>query len=292
MRRKESEQASGSPQVREVEVLLALARYRYLTTSQIERLLYPSRRVANRRMGVLVNHGLVHRFRSFTVPGHGSNEFVYHLSSAGAAEAAEAMEKESVPYPKPRGRTPTGMKHTLGIIQTWLSLDLACEKKGIEVVEFWPEWEGTREGKAFRSKVSDETPDLLDGGRRVAFRPDAGFVLGRGEKRSLFFLEVDWQSEPVRGRRKDSIEEKLMAYASYRKHGGFQRYGEMFSGFRVLSTWTSESRMHHAREVAWEMGLRALFLFAPYAAIEPETVLGEIWFPPGSGGEGRPQSIV
>lgn len=273
---------SGSPRERDIEVLIALARYRYLTTSQIEKLFYPSRRVTNRRLRVLAKHGLVHRWRRSHVPGGVSNEYVYFLSSAGAKEVATRLKCDTVSYPKPRDRTPAGMDHHLGIAQVWLSLDRACTNTGVEMPQFWPEWEAQAGLKHFVSVLSDDTLDLNDTSRRVSLRPDAAFVLARDDKRSLFFVEVDRQSESIRGIRRDTFSEKFVAYASYRQYGRFKRYGEDFLGFRVLTTWTSQSRMHRARAAAAEMGIGQMFLFTLFEQITPESIFGEIWYRPES----------
>ena len=287
----EDQRPPGSPQERDLEVLLGLARYRYLRTSQIEQLCFPSRRVANRRLGVLVEHGLVRRFRQLAVPGHGSNEFVYYLSAEGAAEAAAELGRESVAYPKPGDRG-QGMKHLLGIIEVWLALDLACRRNGPEVVRFWPEWEGEMKGSRFVPFVADETPDLYDESRRNGLQPDAAFILGREGRQALHFLEVDRGTESIRGRKPDAFIEKFMNYASYRQHGGFKRYGENFQGFRVLTTWASEARMHNARAAAAEVGLRQMFLFTPLERVTPEAILEKIWLPPGEGRVIEPVGLV
>lgn len=287
----EDERIAGSPQGRDLEALEALARYRYLTTSQIQERLYPSRRVANRRLAILAGHGLVRRFRRYAVPGQGSNEFIYYLSAAGAGEAARREGRESVPYPKPRDRSPAGMEHLLGIIQCWLALDVACSKAGLEVPEFWPEWQNRQGGSRFVPFVADETPDLFDPAQKISFRPDAAFILGRNGRQSLFFLEVDWQTEALSGKKPDTFSHKFQAYASYRHHGGFRRYGEGFTGFRVLSTWTSEPRMQHARAVAAGLGLKQLFLFAPFGRVCAGSVLGPIWLPPGEA-ETEPHGLI
>jgi len=288
----EDSRGQGSPQTRDVDVLLALAQYRYLSTLQIERLLYPSRRVANRRLAVLADHGLVHRFRRLAVPGHGSNEFIYYLSAAGAVEAAARLGQEHVAYPRPKDRTPAGMDHLLGIIQFWLALDLACQERKLEVFQFWPEWQSREETPRFSSAIADETPDLSDVSRRIRFRPDAVFILSRAGKRALFFLEVDWQTEAIRGGNSKAFADKFVAYASYRQHGGFRRYGEDFRGFRVLTTWTASARMHNARAAAAELGLRQMILFAPFVQITPEAILERIWLCPGRDGETEPVGLV
>src|SRR3954468_19624887 len=71
---------------RDVQVLTAVHKHRYLSVSQIQRLHFPSLQTAYRRLRTLTGQGLLIGFTVPNVPEH-----VYYLSREGAAEVAGCL---------------------------------------------------------------------------------------------------------------------------------------------------------------------------------------------------------
>ena len=74
---------------RDVEILRALNRCRFLQTGQINRAVFPGNATlqsARRRLRFLFHHGFVGRIQLYAPPDGGSAETAYHLDAAGAAE--------------------------------------------------------------------------------------------------------------------------------------------------------------------------------------------------------------
>src|SRR3954453_23770509 len=79
-------------QARDLEILVALARYRFLTTGQIAELWWEGRglRAVRRRMTRLFNAGFVERFRPQTL--RGSYQWTYCLARDGFRAAQQTAE--------------------------------------------------------------------------------------------------------------------------------------------------------------------------------------------------------
>lgn len=71
---------------RDVEVVLELYKYRYLKTSQIQQLYFPSLQTTNRRLRSLTEQKLV---KHFQVPN--VSERIYHISQRGASLVANQL---------------------------------------------------------------------------------------------------------------------------------------------------------------------------------------------------------
>lgn len=73
--------------VRDLDILEALMKYRFLFTSQIGSIFYNHTKIpsknASKRLIKMFNLGLVKRYRPFAMPGSGSNEFIYSLATLG-----------------------------------------------------------------------------------------------------------------------------------------------------------------------------------------------------------------
>jgi len=80
----------------------------------------------------------------------------------------------------------------------------------------------------FSSAIADETPDLSDVSRRIRFRPTR-LHFEPGRQAALFFLEVDWQTEAIRGGNSKAFADKFVAYASYANMADFGVTGRIFA---------------------------------------------------------------
>jgi len=231
-------------QERDCAILQDVARYRLLTTSQIETLRtsdfdsalrFPSRLTLTRRLKLLFHHGYVQRIARPL--SQGSLEPVYVLDKAGV----KALQRHfgDVDF-KARTSPPKSLalEHLLSVNGFRLSLEVACaatacreEANLVEVAQ----WQG---GDAVKFAV----PLGARGERTQTVRliPDGFFTLRCRGQRLFYFLEVDRGTESL-----PVLVAKCRAYYAYWQSGGF---GRDFSlppqvAFRVLFVLHSHRRL-------------------------------------------------
>src|SRR2546423_1516447 len=115
-------------------ILLALARYHYLTAAQASRLLYPNlsdeNRYMQRRIKVLVDAGYLLRLRALQKPTKGQAPHVFTLARLGrqyvksvglvVRDYFRPSEEERAAWNMPF------MKHTLAAIDVLIAAELLC----------------------------------------------------------------------------------------------------------------------------------------------------------------------
>lgn len=268
---------------RDIQVVLDVHRFRYLSTSLIEMLHFPSRRMANRRLQMLTAHGYLERFRVPAVVGQGGQDYVYCLSREGAALVAARLDlSRDAPSLRRRKAKPHEhlfMDHLLEINLFGACLEVALVGERVFLTTFLAEYSTAGNGARRRRRATEDVvPDPHDPSRSLVVAPDAAFVLeGREGRRALFFLESDRGTEKILSSRYRDFTDKMIAYIGYLKGGGFKRYGEAFSGFRVLVVTTSRTRLANLRRACASLGLERLVWFTTKSQVTPEGVLGRIW---------------
>lgn len=272
---------------RDINVLRDLGRMRYLQTGQIERLHFPSRRVANRRLEVLTENAFTDRFRLPMLIGQGSSEFVYCLENKGG-ELLSALDggHANLQVPQRYGRPKNFplMEHLLAINDFWITLEAACQTSGLSIATFIPEYYGARsENNGFQRLIADSTPSLDDPAKSLCFVPDAAFLLERNARKALFFLEIDRGTEKVTSTRYAAFQNKAKAYTSYYLHGGFKRWGAELSGFRVLILTTSDQRRKNLLSTAIA-GYEQLMWFSTATDVTIDSLFGAVWHVQGRSG--------
>jgi len=274
---------------RDLSVLKDLGRMRYLRTSQIQTMHFPSRRVTNRRLEVLYHQDYADRFRVPVVIGEGSADYVYCLTELGEDFLLNrgVLDDEGSARPQRNGRPKNSwlLQHHLGINDFWIALEGACRNSGLRLASFIPEYYGERTEKGgFRRIVSDTAPDLRQPGGKISLIPDAVFVLERAGKQALFFLEIDRGTEKVRSDRYFSFTDKVRAYLSYYKAQGFKRWGQQFKGFRVLVVTNSEERLRSLVSATGQLGVQTLLWFTVESKVRGGNPLSGMWHLPGREG--------
>lgn len=267
--------------------------YGKLTTSQIQRLLYPTLQKAQTRLLRLYEAGLVQRFAyPVLLREGGKGEYVYHLKS------------------RPKTAL-TLLRHTLKLNDIRIEFELACgqeyaKEKGqgagqVNLVGFIPEYKGVK-GRRNDQKPVRATEDTV-GGRGEQRRgaqtliPDAVICLENPAtgKRALFFLEVDLGSEKLLSTDHYSLYKKIMLYKKYLETGGFERYrtsfGYDFKGFRVLTVMDSETRIARLRHALAKAGVQGFVWFTDTTTIKGANVLDKIWLMTDPSDDGK-YSIV
>lgn len=231
-------------QERDCAILQDVARYRLLTTSQIETLRtsdsehdlrFPSRLTLTRRLKLLFHHGYVGRIARPL--SQGSLEPVYVLDKAGVKALqrhfGEAAVKVKTSPPKS-----LALEHLLAVNGFRVSLEVACaatayrdETSRVELAQ----WQG---GDAVKFAVS-----LAARGERtqtVRLIPDGFFALRSRGQRLFYFLEVDRGTESL-----PVLVAKCRAYYAYWQSGGFGRDFTLSPqvAFRVLFVLHSTRRL-------------------------------------------------
>jgi hypothetical protein len=123
----------GTPTAtRDVDVLASVAWAGFLTTAQVERLHFPSRRRAQRRLRVLFDHGLL---RAHLQGESLHKDNVYTLTSRGLDLLVEhgRIEEDAVIRRLPR---PGKLRHAVAIRDVFVALVLAEEEDVLDLEDF------------------------------------------------------------------------------------------------------------------------------------------------------------
>jgi hypothetical protein len=229
---------------RDVEILLDLYNYRYLSFSQLARLHFPSHASAYQRLRTLKREGLVKTFHAPAIA-----EQIFYLDTEGAklvaAELDTAVEELSwYRYSK----TPKDyyyLRHFLAINDFRILITQVCQNTPISLLGFIPEYIGekTKEGhvkKYLRDTVKD-----------YSHTPDAVFALEKDGNTALFCLEIDRGLETVSDPEKGFLK-CVIFYLHYFIARKYERYetdfGTPFKSVRTLVITPSEKRLTHMRQ--------------------------------------------
>jgi len=256
---------------RDLQVLEWLKKYKYLTTSQIQQLLYPTLQKAQTRLLRLFKAGLVQRFAYPVIMREGGKgEYVYHLKS--------------------RPRTALSLlRHTLKLNDVRIAFELACRQGAgqVNLVGFIPEYIGVKGRRNDQKPVraTEDTVGVRHGTGGEILIPDAVICLENPatKKRALFFLEVDLGSEKLISTTPGhySLLKKIMLYKKYLDNRGYDRYAKTFDydfkGFRVLTVMDSETRISRLRTALAQTPIQGFAWFTDTATIKEADVLGKIW---------------
>ncbi|MFH1851074.1 MAG: replication-relaxation family protein [Candidatus Neomarinimicrobiota bacterium] len=252
---------------RDLKVPELVRNYRYLTTSQIQRLLYPSLQKTQTRMLKVHNSGLVKRFPfPVLIRASGKGEYVYHFGKLPRLSFSKLV-------------------HTVRLNDIRIAFEKGCQDSGIiRLVEFIPEYQKMSISPAINGSDSD-----------MGYRGDAngkGHIIPDGvmclenpsrQKQALFFVEVDLGSEKITTTQKDqySLSEKMLVYREWLHEKRFEKYCEYFKydfkGFRVLVIMNNESRIQKIRKVLTKQGIKEFIYFAEQSAIMPKAIFEYIW---------------
>ncbi len=267
---------------RDVEILHALNRCRYLTTGQVSRLLFGSNQTnqsARRRLKYLYHNQFIGRIRPLLRIGEGSGEITYYLDRRGREEL---IEGEEVPLLAKAGLVGHQfLAHALAVAEFRVVLELALrEHPAVALASFIADFEIRKETEAAIGhkiyKLYEEVFHPLERKRYVVY-PDALFVLqGKGEyekHQKLYLVEIDRGTEGFK-----IIKDKITGYRLYRQKEIYQKYGAGLSGFVVLLQTSSETRAQNLRRELSGFAGAELVWIATAGAVSEQTVLSApIW---------------
>ncbi len=289
---------------RDLEILRAVARYRFLNSDHVRRVIDGSNKnIANRLKG-LFDHGYLDRPEcqyDFYRPGGGSSLAVYALGDKGARilnhyDGFEAGPRVSWAHKNRKVGRPF-MEHTLAISEFAIALSIAVAASpvvdlcdGPALLERLP---ATTRGAAKPYRLS--VPVVFQSTRRtIGIEPDYVFSLGfpaRG-RRGNFLVEIDRGTMPVE--RSDILQSsmlrKFLAYGSIWRS---QLHGQAFGwrSFRVLVVTGTAERAQSMREALHRTNGgkgSPLFWFTDWTALKGANTLAHIWID----GEGNERSLM
>ena len=275
---------------RDVEVLLSLFKYRYLTLSQLERLHFASTQTAARRLRLLAGAGYVSLFRSPAV-----TDRIALLARGGLRVVAERLAIPPAGLERSRARfRPKDhlfLQHALAIADFRIALTRACAlRDDVRLLGFLADHVVERSDRGRISRFTrDCAADIARPGGPVAHTPDGVFALECGGASALGFLEVDRGTETVSDRER-GVAKILRFYLNYLAGGGYSRYQEVFgvagpfAAVRVLIATTSKRRIDAIRSAGASLGFeprRALqFIWlTEIGSVNEQSVFDQIWVP-------------
>ncbi|KAA3595841.1 MAG: hypothetical protein DWQ06_16615 [Calditrichaeota bacterium] len=273
-------------QKRDIDLLEALGKYRYLTTSQISKLIFPGKHEqgARRRLTKLYHNKYIDRL--FLESGFVLGEAVYFLDRDGYKVIVQERGYEGNFQKKNRQVKPIFLRHTIDEIEFRLALEKSVsELEHIELVKWYSEYD-MKDSHATKRKdkyfIYDEIFDP-NTTKVISVYPDSLFVLGSSGREALYFLEVDRGTESSK-----KIIEKMRTYYLYFLSNKFSKYANV-KRFKVLLVAHSHRRAESLRSnVQGSLGIEN-FLFSNKETIKKKDLLKKkIWFT----GDGDRISIV
>lgn len=241
---------------RDQQILLALHKYRFLTTDHLQALTgTKSRWGMNARLRLLYDHKYVDRPKAqHTIFAYADKRpLVYALGNKGASclSTRFGLKMPAKVYwtEKNRRVREKHIEHTLGISDFMVSIEIMCaDRPELEFIE--PDTilanspAQTRQARyPFRWKTQ-----IADKGKRhdIAIVPDYVFGIKNRQttQERFYFVEIDRGTMPVTRRdiTQTSFLRKILSYAdTFERSLALKRFG--IKGFQVLTVTTSEARI-------------------------------------------------
>lgn len=276
---------------RDVEVIRAVNKSRYLRTNQIKRLIgFPSLQVTRNRLRPLWHNKFLNRFAPPSLSGNLSAENAYYLGSKGI-ELLQGLGDEVLIYKKNSSVKLGFLNHTLDISEFRVLLTLALARQNVvDLHRFVSDFEmkthlaglhGLQRYRLFDSVIHPLTQ------QKYSIYPDILMILKginnyEGHQR-LFFVEIDRGTEGLR-----QVIEKVTGYYLYYQYRMFQKYGQ-FKKFKVLLQTNSEKRAKNIRDSLVEHNGSSLVWVTHYHKVTENSILQEkIWIDSNY----QPKSII
>jgi len=279
-------QSGGVPFViteRDIEIMRAVNRYRYLKTSQIKRLLFPENKAidsARRRLKYLFHNKFLGRVTPFVRIGEGAEETAYFLDKAGIELLQDSGEEIHFLQKQGGQVRHRFLSHALDISEFRLNLELAIQSHPvISLQRFTADFEMKEHTKKAIGKkiykLYDEAIHPVNKKRYVVY-PDALIILrGKGEYEKfqrLYFIEIDRGTETL-----SRIRDKVIGYSLYLKQKIFTKFGK-FSAFKVLFQTNSEKRAENIRNALVNLEGTELIWITDVSRISDDTLLSApVW---------------
>jgi hypothetical protein len=252
---------------RDFQILKAVGDYQVLTTTQIQRLHFPSISRARKRLRQLTGYGFLRQFRRPVVIGTGSSDALYFPTP----KAIKMLERtryisETHSLRVPRIRSEFFMDHTLARNDFRVGLELACRIK--PDIEF-QNWKQDRSiARSVNIVHGDRSPTV----GRLTIVPDGQFDLIRHGELHRFNVEIDRGTTSL-----SRIRLKMMGYVQL-------NLARREVDFTVLWSANSTRRMENliqaARDTRYLITAEKIFRFAvgrPEWSANPARIFSPVW---------------
>ena len=253
---------------RDREIIRALYRFRFLTSSQLANMFFTSKSKADRRLRELFDYGFLDRIDRPTTGGRA--ELIYALWKEGATLLSTeqgALKADLLWKPSKNKVRPERLQHELDIVSFRLAVDSSViAAPGVS----WLFWQDRHE------IVSRKSWELLNTGSsksgRLKLIPDAFLGLQMPKGKTVFFLELDRGAEAPR-----VFRDKLLVYQLAFERSLVQKATGL-KAFRVLTVTPDERRLQVLLKLATAMRHPLLFWFTTIDMIKVADILsGGVW---------------
>ena len=281
---------------RDMDIVRAVARFRFLTAAQIVRLVSGSDQQIGRRIRVLFFHGFldcprVQRSQLAHVFEAGNFPLIYGIGQQGAHLIAlhEPWINPKHDWTTNNGRvTAPFLAHTTETADVIIAFQNACAARALRLIDhhqllpMMPEEtrRPRRNHNPFKLKPTF-TPPRENANIVVGVVPDRLFSLAAGEERTNYALELDRGTMDVDAKTlvgKSTIRRKILGYwHAWKQDLHTTQWG--FKSFRVLFVTPSEPRLSNmlALQRAITNGGSNLFLFSTPERLDAAGPLGSAW---------------
>jgi hypothetical protein len=254
---------------RDVELVRALSKYRYLLIDQID-WMFPdsSKDKLTRRLNLIFHHGYLNREKLAEV----GNQYIYGMREKGAHLLAEhdGVTRDKIVWKRHQNQVKAAhIRHLLDVNSVVIAFEvgLAESVRNREIEQYL-----VRAG----SPKSDTLSVILrdrDGARKTAaVVPDGilGIKFNTGEI-GIFFIEVERGTIPPK-----RWENKIAIYREYaRSEDLIEKFRTKW--FIVLTITSTEQKLRSRAKSTVLAGGKRAFWYTTADRISPETVLDDIW---------------
>ena len=275
-------------------VLLALARYGFLTRRHVQQLFFRKSadgREARRCLARLVEKGLIRQHSALVASARdGALAPVYLLTAAGREYLAEETGNESFLYKPIELPNPLQLFHAMTVVELHIMFDAAIAGQTDVTLEAW-----FNEGDVLNADDLDSANHYrlhtkLSDKPRVSCSPDAAFLLNHGGRRAAFYLELERGDGHGGTGSRQLAERKCPGYVGVAERQIYLNHfrADGIDGFHVLLIAPTSQRRDAIRR-AFQQKEAAVFRtdlwrFAAHTDITPDTLLArEMWYPCGPG---------
>jgi hypothetical protein len=267
---------------RDIAMLKAIARYRFLTADLVRRIVAGSERGVRNRLRMLSAHSYLVRLATIV-----TEPVAYGLANKGARFLADHghLINHRLDWAAKNKRGDHFLAHTLAVAETMLHFEIATRDAAIrlidhhELVQDMPEpTRRTRDPFCMRVAVRHMRQNIS-----MPAVPDRLFSFVYDDAtRHNFALELDRGTMDIWANRlvgKSSFRRKLIAYYNARER---KRHTELwgFTSFRILTVTTGEERIRNMLEAQRRVAPDCppgLFLYSTPQRLKQHGALGPAW---------------
>ena len=292
---------------RDIAILRAVARFRFLTSEQIARLIGGSAPAISVRLKLLFYHAYLDRPRHQHAQlamffDEGNHPLVYGLARQGARVLAElglAVDAKIDWTLKNARATSNFLAHTIETAEAMIAIDRGCRAQdGLRLIDhhdllpYMPE-KTRRLRDPFRCRVEVRVKDM-SAPLTIGVVPDRlfSFAYDNGTRHN-FALELDRGTMDIAAKKlagKSSFRRKLLGYFhAWRERRHTEAWG--FQSFRVLTITPSEKRIDNmiaAQRAITNNAAAGLFLYTTPGLLAVKGALGDAWV----NGAGEPVRLL